>query len=476
MNAAFRPGSERRIHAAGTLLCWGLIAGSAQAQFLGPSPLSATSRSGQFTVQAATAAEPEPILATNASLIHLEAGLVAISAERIKEGLSQELEADQPWRGRILLALYPAVTAEDGAVIRSERFDQGWQYQVLLPNVMERGRYVSAVTGVLLLELANRSPGPCSADIPTWLVEGLARQLMIAKGPEIILPPPAAYGGAASRVIQTAAGPVLSGLVSTSSSADSRWESPMNLAHAQLTRYPPLTFQDLSWPTQAQLAQEAGETYRSSAQLFVHCLLHLKEGRACLRAFLAQLPQHYNWQFAFLRAFQAYFASPLEIEKWWALQVADFTGYDLAQTWPAEKSWQKLEQAVHAGIEVRTGANELPFHTQATLQNIIRDWDRVPQTLALKSKLGELAAVQSRISHDLAPLVEDYRKVIIAFLNNRDRSLLLGLRRKAAHQHATAVALMQLNALDAQRLALRAPPGPARSPTQTQALAQPARP
>lgn len=122
---------------------------------------------------------------------------------------------------------------------------------------------------------------------------------------------------------------------------------------------------------------------------------------------------------------------------------------------------------MHSGIEVRTGANELPFHTQATLQNIIRDWDRVPQTLALESKLRELAAVQLRISHDLTPLVEDYRKVIVSFLNNRDKSLILGLRRKAAHQHATAVALMQLNALDSQRLALRAPPGPARSPTQT---------
>jgi len=443
------------------LLCWGLIAGPARAQFLGPNPLFANSRSGQFTVQAATAAEPEPILATNASLIHLEASLVAISAERIKQSLSQELEVNQPWRGRILLALYPAVTAEDGAVIRSERFDEGWQYQVLLPNVIERGRYVRAVTEVLLLEVANRSPGPCSAEIPTWLVEGLSRQLVMAKGLEIILPPPAANGGAASRVIQTRAGPVLSGLVSTSASADSRWESPMKRAHAQLTRYPPLTFQDLSWPTQAQLAEEAGEIYRGSAQLFVHCLLHLKEGRACLRAFLAQLPQHYNWQFAFLRAFQAYFASPLEVEKWWALQVADFTGYDLTQAWPKEKSWQKLEEAVHSGIEVRTGPNELPFHTQATLQNIVRDWDRVPQTRALESKLRELEAVQLRISHDLAPLVEDYRKVIVAFLSNRDKSLLLGLRKKAAHQHATAVALMQLNALDSQRLALRAPPRPA---------------
>jgi hypothetical protein len=436
------------------VLCWGLAAGSALAQFLRPDTLTASSRSGQFLVQAVSSVEPASILATNQSLIHLEPTLLAISAERIKQELSRELEANQPWRGKIFVTLYPAAGAEDGAVLGSEQFSDGWQYRLLLPDVIERGRYVRAITQVLLLELANRSAELHSAEIPTWLVEGLSRQLLASKEVEIILPPPA------TRV---------NGIAVTAAVKDSRWESPLNRAHKQLTTYPPLTFQDLSWPTPAQLADEAGEIYRSSAQLFVNSLLHLNDGRACLRAFLAELPRHYNWQFAFLSAFRTHFARPLDIEKWWALQVANFTGYDLTQIWPADKSWQKLDDAVRSGIQVRTGADELPFHAQASLQNIVRDWDRVPQTLAIKSKLQELETVQSRVSRDLFFLVEDYRKVLAAYLNNRDKpGLVLGLRKKAARRHAVVVALMQLNALDSQRLALR----PALPSTQTQPAPQ----
>ena len=51
-------------------------------------------------------------------------------------------------------------------------------------------------------------------------------------------------------------------------------------------------------------------------------LLRLPDGRACLQRMLAQLPQHYNWQFAFLEAFHARFERPLDVEKWWALSLA----------------------------------------------------------------------------------------------------------------------------------------------------------
>ncbi|MGO8674284.1 MAG: hypothetical protein ACLQVX_00285 [Limisphaerales bacterium] len=458
------------IRVGGIFLCWGLTAGSALAQFSRPDPLTASSRSSQFIVQAVSAAQPASILETNRSLIHLEPTLVAISAERIKRDLWSELETSQPWRGKVFVTLYPATTADDGGVISSERFSDGWQYRVVLPNVVERGRYVRAMTQALLLEMANRSATLRSAEIPTWLVEGLSRQLLASKEMEIILPPPAALGAFSSQVIQTPAGPVFSGIAFTSTFADRRWQDPLDRAHKQLTSYPPLTFQDLSWPTQAQLTDQAGEIYRSSAQLFVDSLLRLNDGRACLRAFLAELPQHYNWQFAFLRAFQTHFTRPLEIEKWWALKVADFTGYDITQTWPSDKSLQKLDEAVCAGIEVRTRPDELPLHAQASLQNIVRDWDPASQTFALQTKLRELEALRPRISRDLFSLLDDYHKVIAAFLENRDKGgFVLGLRRKAAHRHATAAALMQLDALDSQRLALH----PARKPASPLAQAPP---
>ena len=104
-----------------------------------------------------------------------------------------------------------------------------------------------------------------------------------------------------------------------------------------------MTFEELSWPTAANSTGAAGEFYGDSAQLFVDELLSLPDGRACLRAMVAELPR-YNWQFAFLHAFGAYFQRPLDVEKWWALQVVQFTGHDLGQTWPEEKagtSWTR---------------------------------------------------------------------------------------------------------------------------------------
>ena len=110
-----------------------------------------------------------------------------------------------------------------------------------------------------------------------------------------------------------------------------------------------------SWPTAGQWDGEAGQIYGFSAQLFVHQLLRLPEGRACLCAMLAQLPQRYNWQLAFLDSFKAYFQRPLDIEKWWTLNLTHFTGRDLTQAWPVEESWQKLDEILLSDAQVRAG-------------------------------------------------------------------------------------------------------------------------
>ncbi len=408
--------------------------------------MSANSSSGQFFIHATAPTQPDGPLATNRALLHLEPSLVAVSAERIKQNVWRELETSQPWRSTIVVTLVPPRTADGGVVISSDRFPDGWRYLVLMPRVIERERYVQALTHVVLLELANRSGGPNSAETPAWLVEGLARQLLASKEAEIILTLPSEGRG---------------GVPFTPTVLNKRWDDPLKGAHDQLTRYTPLTFQELSWPAPEELTGEPGEVYRSSAQLFVVRLLRLDQGRACMRAFLAELTRHYNWQFAFLRAFHARFERPVEVEKWWALQVAEFTGRDPAQAWPTEQSWQKLEEAVSLPVQVRTGTNELPFHAQATLQNIIRDWNRVSQTVTLLSKLQELELARHRVSKDLVPLVDGYYRVIATYLQQRDKTTpVFHLRSKAAQRYAAAVAVAQLDGLDSQRQVLHPPRQP----------------
>ncbi len=294
---------------------------------------------------------------------------------------------------------------------------------------------------VLLLELANRNAGDRSAEIPVWLIEGLSQELLASKETEIILPPPATTVNAIS-------------LVSTNVSAQKT--DPLAQAHRLLRAHPPLTFEELSWPGEDQFSGELNEIYRCSAQVFVDELLRLKDGRACLRATLTELPQHYNWQLAFLRGFRAHFERPLDIEKWWALQLVHFTGRELTQTWAADESWEKLDQTIRSAVQVRAGTNEIPAHTEVTLQTIIRDWDRARQTPALQAKLRELELLRLRVVPDFVPLVDDYRHVLEAYLQERDKArLALLFRKQPSGERAAEEAIRQLDALDAQREALR---------------------
>jgi hypothetical protein len=219
-----------------------------------------------------------------------------------------------------------------------------------------------------------------------------------------------------------------------------------------------LSFQELSWPTADQLGVTVSDIYRDSAQLFVDRLLDFKDGRACLRAMLEVLPEHYNWQFAFLRAFSSHFQRPLDIEKWWTLQIVHFTGRDLNQTWPREDSWHKLDELIRSSVQVRFGTNDLPVHTEVPLQTIVGEWDAPRQTQALQAKLRELELLRPRIAQEFVPLVDQYRTVLATYLQNREHpGSVLPFRKKAAVRHITDEAIQQLAALEQQRISLQPP-------------------
>ncbi len=446
---------------AGVVLAPGaLLPGTAApAQTLSPDTISARSISGQFIVRATGTAEiPAGLarLATNQNFVFLEPRLVPTSCERIKQCLARELGASAPWRGKIFLAVRPARSADDPVTIFSERFKNGWRYQVELPNPLERTRYVRAIAGVLLQEMANRSAANRPAEVPTWLIEGFTRQLLASSELEIILPP------AQKRA---------SGLDFTFSHVDARRQDPLETAHKVLLAGPALTFQELSWPTPDQLTGTAGEVYGCSAQVFVDGLARLPDGRACLRTMIDQLARFYNWQFAFLRAFQPHFQRLIEVEKWWALALARFTGRDLAQTWAAVESWQQLDKVIRFAVQVRAGTNELPMRAEVSLQAIIREWGRDAQTLALQEKLRELFLLRLRVATNHIALVDDYRQVLQTYLENRDHKGLIPFRKEATRRHAVAEALQQLDILDTRRMALA--PAESRNQVQTATKAEP---
>jgi hypothetical protein len=430
-------------------LVLGALPSLADAQPSSPDLVSARSHSGQFVVYAGRSSPPPLLvanLATNQNFVRLEPTLATVSCERIKQVLTRELGAPAPWRGHIYLVLYPARSARDTITITSERFKDGWQYRVDLPDVVDRSRYVRGVVQVLLLELANRTAATRATEIPFWLIEGFAQLLLASNEGEIILPPPRSKEN---------------GLIVSAMVVSARKEGLREQVQRKLRGRPPLTFENLSWPTEEELAGNTGDLYSGSAQLFVGELLRLPEGPACLRGMLARLPQNYNWQFAFLSAFHACFERPLDVEKWWALSLAGTSGRDPAQTWSLAESWQKLDQALHSGAQVRTGTNDLPLHADLKLQTVLRQWDSVRQTQAISSTLRELGQLRLRIAEEFVGRVQDYSQTLQTYLQQRDHTgSVIPFARKAARRRAVQVAVQQLDALDARREALRPIPRP----------------
>lgn len=426
-----------------------------------PNVFLSRSVSGQFVVQSSPTVSAS-VLATylenDTNFIRLDPTLLPVSCERIKQVLWRELGLAPPWAGKVFLRLYPASSDEDPITIDSEQFRDGWQYRVSLPAIANRQRYVRAIVTVLLMEAANRRAAEHSAEVPAWLREGLGREIWAADEREVILPPPQ---------ISSA------GFRMTTMLVNARKQNPLEQAHRELCAATPLNFQQLSWPATDEQAGEPGEIYRSCAQVFVHQLLLLPNGQAAMRQMLQELPRFYNWQFAFFDTFHDTFQKPLDVEKWWSLQLVHFTGRELADSWSADDSWQKLDELVRSAVQVRVGTNDLPLHTEVTLQTIIRDWPVARQTPALQTKLSELQMLRLRLARELAEVADQYCRVIesyLAALNHH--GFILPFRKHAVQLRNEEETLQQLDWLDGRRAALR-PKAPPEQPMQADSRRMP---
>jgi hypothetical protein len=425
---------------------FGALAGTARAQLAPYDSVSARSVSGQFIVYSARQNSPAQDFSNDANLLKLEPSLVTVSCERIKQILTSELGPGGQWRGKVHLALRPAQSADDEITLVSERFKDGWGYRLDVPNPVERTRFVRGVVQALLLEEANRKAGERSAEIPIWLAEGLARNVLATHELEVILPPPRF---------------AVNRLIITQRDVNARRSDPLTTARRDLREQAPLTLAELSWPKDEQLIGAAGGIYRSSAQLFVSELLRFQDGRACLHAMLEELPKFYNWQMAFLSAFKLHFQRQLDVEKWWALQVELFTGRDASGLWTPEESWTKLDAILRAQVQVRRLKKDLPSAAEVPLTAVIREWDFDRQRQTLRAKLGELDGARQRVATALLPLVDEYRRALADYLMNRDRAGVVLPGNKTTLPGAKSVAretLRQLDVLESQRQKLRPKP------------------
>lgn len=394
--------------------------------------------------------------------VRLDASALTMSCERIKHALLRELEMPDKWRGKIHLDLRRARTPDDAIIALPITYFGNWEYHVSLPDVLERPRVVKSVVELVLLEISERE-SERSVEVPTWLTLGLAQELILSSDEELVLDRP-------EQVISSA------NVIQVKSKLDVSWRraDSLKLANQELHDAPPLTWEELSWPKPEDLDGKAGEVYSSSAQLLVHELLKFKDGRQCMRDFIRALPRHLNWQLAFRQAFHGHFANQLELEKWWALKVVDFTGRDLSQTWPMAESWEKLDEIVHPTAEVRSGPNSLPTRTNVNFQTIIRNWDFGRQTAVLRERAKQLGLLRGRVCQEMVGLVDDYRRALEGYLEKRDRVGfdLFGKTATFGTGRNVQGALRELDVLDIRREQMRPKQETAKAETGSQAVSR----
>ena len=408
---------------------------------------TARSVSGQFlvsTIPNNSFFYRRPDFSTNADIIHLEAPLLAVSAEHFKTALRRELgiAPDSSWSGRIFLRLHPAHSLDEPVLIASQPFVQLWDYRVELPDLVSQNRYARALSAVLLLEIANRKTPVTgqSAEIPGWLVDGLARQILTADKAKVILSAPTNF---------------VQGIALNRLDEKQRGLDPLAAARRVLQNFPALTFDQLSWPNDAQLTGKDDGVYLASAQLFVNELLDLKNGPAKMRALLAQLPACRNWQSAFFSAFHADFRSPLDLEKWWALRVVAFAAHVPGPQWTLAVSREKLDSILSVPVEIRSASNALPSRAEISLQSAIQNFEPPRRTAILQTKLRDLDLVQLRVAPQLASVVNDYRTALADFLGERKKKTFFHFTRRSTPAHPgkadVAAMLKKLDALDERR-------------------------
>jgi hypothetical protein len=209
-----------------------------------------------------------------------------------------------------------------------------------------------------------------------------------------------------------------------------------------------LTFDQLNWLEWEEDDRQTAATYRHSAHLFVRELLRLRGGADCISTMLAALPEHLNWQTAFLRAFTPHFQRMLDVEKWWALNLVQWRTRDSVLAWSAAEASTKLAEILFAPVQVPTAPGEPPRISAVPLQTVVRDWPMEEQLALLNARLAQLQTARLRWPGPFATLAESYRLTIEKYLQSR------GARADAPGRSAVQRAVSELDTLDAQRAQL----------------------
>jgi hypothetical protein len=414
-----------------------------------PPGQSVQSVSGQFIITSSGSSSTSDLpMARNsqeAAAIRLEPALLSVMAERIKDSIwhLMGVPGGAQWQGNITLALRAARRRDESAPISASRGMRGWNYRVDLPDVLQKSQFVRVMTSVVLFELAEHNDvAPLQpTELPAWLVDGITQQLEAGEVRDLLVASP---------------GQLMNGLPQSRQDTKQHGLDALVAARQILKQSAPLTFAQMSWPSDDQLAGNDGGIYQASSQVFVHELLALSDGSARMNMFITRLPQYENWQTAFQDVYQPYFQRPLDVEKWWTLRVISFLSRDPGPAWTPAVSRERLDEILTIPVEIRASSNSLPAHTALSFQQVILKVNYNQQEAVFNAKMGELGIAEIRLIPSLAGFAYGYRQVLAAYLG-QDGDIPVRQSGKVSRPRAgVRETLNKLNALDGRRRVIEA--------------------
>lgn len=391
------------------------------------------SRSQQFVVFGAlpgSALGPPSLSLIETNHLQMDPTLLVLTCERVKAELLQELGMSDAWTGKIQITVRGEQRPTEPVVVESQWYPQGWRYQLVVPGQLERTRLMRTLTRALLLEVANRNNrSQRLAEIPLWLEEGVATHLLALHGDSLI--------------------PEIRTLTSGVRAAhpDAFLEARQQLGGRKL-----VALADLCMAQPGQFNAAEWEVFRRTAQLLVAELLYLPEGRACVQAFLRELPGYLNSQLALLRGFAPYFPTMLDAEKWWAVAWVNFTARDRHMRFSSDKSLRQLDEILVSPIAVRLGTNAVPGRKELPLREVIANTDFPQHQPAVAQANLQLQLLQVTAPVELARLISDYRHALLTYLKRRTEYSSKANSASADAKLATKEVLERLDLLEVIRL------------------------
>lgn len=362
-----------------------------------PKDLATTSQSGQFIVTGprVPGLSPPREFQPGAGPRTLTPQTLAVACDRIKSEALRALALPDLWRNAgayIHVDIEPTQRTNAPVPIEAAPYENTWKYRVRVPSSISEERLTRAIVQAVVLDLANRAGNQRAAEPPLWLIEGITRTVL-HNTVEGTLPTP-----------------------ETRTSIQVRRVDALAQVREQFARTAPPSFNELSQPDLEVMQDRDWARFSAGAHLCFHELRRLPGGIDRIRDWVFHLQNHWNWQTGFIDAFHPIFRSLLDTEKWWAITLANFTGRDAAQAWPADFTLRKLDEALQpVGILPSAGS----VARRMSLEEILTEWEFPRQLPVFRQLLQQLHAIRINAPPELRSLVYRYIDLVDSYMDQR---------------------------------------------------------